>query len=870
MIESVVMYKISIIIPVFNVKDTLEMTFNSILNQTFGFENIEVIFIDDCSNAIIDRYVEEYENVKLISHRQNKSHEENSINDAIKQSSADYLMFLDSCELLTNACEVLYGEIKDSDFDIVSGNYEDDDLSEIAIRDISEEPDLLNSPDVSTKIIKKDLISNNNLSFQADIPQQNLLFMQKCLLNANGIKHIDVHIANHNRSPIIPDKKLLIGQLKTYSQMHDLLKETPDFEKYSMIHLDNWIMQFSISQLTSAEKYEVLNVAQSMFNAHKKCKDIPVQDNLKEFYRNVYKKKYFNAIKYCERISLTVPQANDALYRNIKGKDIVICFLGYDYEIGGLAKAVFDRANLFDNNGYSVKIINIDEMKNFDAIRDNFYNLGFLNRSLDVINIYDYYCKKNTLDENVKTKDSDNSSGVYVIKKESIANQSEVIQYYDCNELDDCSKENLVKKELYICGHLSNVKLFENGKNASEMYLTPDGFTYLEIKNKKVTLFDRFEGYEIHFKNVGEFYDYFITKFCLNLDEKPFLICDCSSKFPSIKNIDSSIAYKIGNAHSNPYSNKPHTYGCKLRNISAIRENKHLDKVVVLTHAAKSDFDKEFKNPDKFTVIPNFINEGTEYYENRHIPDNKVISIFCRISPEKNLTHLLKAFKIVLDKHEDAVLKIYGRAVKPYEIDEKEKLAELIDEMGISDSVHFMGHVDNAYEEMNRSLVTVLVSDIEGLPMVIMESMYNHTPMVCYDLNYGPRDVITDGVDGFIVEQQNIDAFGEKLIHVLDNPEMIYDMGFRAHEKIVNEFSSGSVLKKWEELFVELYKEDLENKFKKEDDYNSLKKDNAKLKKKIKKQKSLNSEMTSSNSWKLTKPLRSFAGLFRKLKNKIS
>ena len=60
MIESVVMYKISIIIPVFNVNDTLEMTFNSILNQTLGFENIEVIFIDDCSNAIIDGYTKRW------------------------------------------------------------------------------------------------------------------------------------------------------------------------------------------------------------------------------------------------------------------------------------------------------------------------------------------------------------------------------------------------------------------------------------------------------------------------------------------------------------------------------------------------------------------------------------------------------------------------------------------------------------------------------------------------------------------------------------------------------------------------------------------------------------------------------------------
>ena len=112
-----------------------------------------------------------------------------------------------------------------------------------------------------------------------------------------------------------------------------------------------------------------------------------------------------------------------------------------------------------------------------------------------------------------------------------------------------------------------------------------------------------------------------------------------------------------------------------------------------------------------------------------------------------------------------------------------------------------MGHVDNAYEEMNKSLLTILTSDIEGLPMVILESMYNYTPMICYDINYGPRDVIENDIDGFVINHGDINSLAKKISFALDNPEEIYEMGFKAHDKIINNFSETAVLRKWEELF---------------------------------------------------------------------
>ena len=59
-------YCISIIIPIFNVENFLRPALDSIVNQTFGFEKLEVIMVDDCSTddsgKIMDEYSDKYEN----------------------------------------------------------------------------------------------------------------------------------------------------------------------------------------------------------------------------------------------------------------------------------------------------------------------------------------------------------------------------------------------------------------------------------------------------------------------------------------------------------------------------------------------------------------------------------------------------------------------------------------------------------------------------------------------------------------------------------------------------------------------------------------------------------------------------------------
>ena len=102
--------KVSVIVPVYNTELYLERCLNSILNQTF--KDIELIIVNDNSNdnshKIIETFINENNNIKYIDNKENKG-VSNCRNEAIKISSGEYLLFVDSDDYLEeNMIEIMY------------------------------------------------------------------------------------------------------------------------------------------------------------------------------------------------------------------------------------------------------------------------------------------------------------------------------------------------------------------------------------------------------------------------------------------------------------------------------------------------------------------------------------------------------------------------------------------------------------------------------------------------------------------------------------------------------------------------------------------------------------------------------------------
>ncbi len=121
-------YKISIIIPVYNVENYIKDSLESIIRQSIGFKNLEVIMVNDCSTdksgEIIDDYANKYENFIAIHSTKNSGFAGTPRNMGMEKATSDFIMFLDADDIYKeDICEVFYNKITSEDVDVVSGNY---------------------------------------------------------------------------------------------------------------------------------------------------------------------------------------------------------------------------------------------------------------------------------------------------------------------------------------------------------------------------------------------------------------------------------------------------------------------------------------------------------------------------------------------------------------------------------------------------------------------------------------------------------------------------------------------------------------------------------------------------------------------------
>ncbi len=242
-------YKLSVIVPTYNLENEIDKTFKSIKSQSIGFENIEVIFVDDNSTDntlnILNGYAEEYGNITVISTDENSSYGGKPRNIGLKHSTADYVLFLDGDDqLLINACEVLYDKIIYSYADIVIGGqinvFEDgvmehnppvlSDKEENFFKNVKNYKLLSMRPAISAKLFKKSLLTNNNVKFPEGIPGEDLIFLLEAVLNSKSIitltnRYIYYRNLYGTSTTLNLTEKYFYGLINAYLKVSDLLEK---------------------------------------------------------------------------------------------------------------------------------------------------------------------------------------------------------------------------------------------------------------------------------------------------------------------------------------------------------------------------------------------------------------------------------------------------------------------------------------------------------------------------------------------------------------------------------------------------------------------------------------------------------------------
>ena len=217
---------------------------------------------------------------------------------------------------------------------------------------------------------------------------------------------------------------------------------------------------------------------------------------------------------------------------------------------------------------------------------------------------------------------------------------------------------------------------------------------------------------------------------------------------------------------------------------------KELDRFVVLT-----EYDRQaWQEIPRVDVIPNPL----PFYPSA-IPVNRRKRIIAvgRYFDEKGYDMLLKAWSIVEKECTDWELDIFGDGNKLY----YEKIASLLN-VDIS-RCRLNGRISDVQKEYLDSSFFICTSRFEGFGMGIIEAMACGLPVVAYDCLWGPRSIISDGEDGLLVENGNIEKMAETVLSLINDPKKLMEMGMNARNN-VQRFNIDSIAKKWKRLFDSL------------------------------------------------------------------
>ena len=303
-------YKISVIIPTYNAEDYLLEAVNSIRKQTIGFENIELILVDDNSNdntkAILHELSNE-PNIKSIFLSENSGTASQPRNEGIKAATSNYIMFLDNDDIYyPQICEVMHNAIDKNNADVASCRYDINKKSPHSFTDdfnpknyknfkgiYDEEKGIMSLESLDdfrnimtlghptmiwTKIFRRSFILENNIEFPKGDLYEDVYFCAKSYINAKGIIILNnfwgygyqLRTEGENKSTCqIFSKSMLEKQLRGFLKIMDLIDKEGKFNTLKSELIIDMTKIYMYADIEKECQTKFLNIMKKYYNAYK-------------------------------------------------------------------------------------------------------------------------------------------------------------------------------------------------------------------------------------------------------------------------------------------------------------------------------------------------------------------------------------------------------------------------------------------------------------------------------------------------------------------------------------------------------------------------------------------------------------------------
>lgn len=243
------------------------------------------------------------------------------------------------------------------------------------------------------------------------------------------------------------------------------------------------------------------------------------------------------------------------------------------------------------------------------------------------------------------------------------------------------------------------------------------------------------------------------------------------------------ISWEHFNYHQNP--------GVPYRKLTRRWAARKADAIVTLTEADRKLYLDNAHPQCPVVAIPNPMQTVTP--QPVYAADSRVIISSGRLTYQKGFDMLVDVAARVLPGHPDWQWLILGEG------EDRPMLEEKIAAAGIGGQLILKGRVENMVDYYRKAAMFVLTSRFEGLPMVLLEAKAYKLPIVSFDCETGPADIVTDGVNGDLVPEGDVDALAARIDRLINDADRRHAYAAHALDD-AQRFAMPDIIKHWQRL----------------------------------------------------------------------